>query len=325
MSIPYDLPRCMSNTQELDDSRDVSGPSCEATSRCKRSIASPRISFRRAAIPLVALAALLASAVLPPAGQETATVAPAPVTYKVRSNLAASIDEVTASDAVVGEVGLALAQPQAAPSASVIGSIANVRNGPSTGYGIIGTVTYGTQLQALAQNSGWYKVRTPYGTVGWIAGWLVNISPAVANSLPFEAVGQASGTSPSVSSGDVAQIALRYVGYPYAYGAAGPYAFDCSGLTQFVYSQVGVYLPRMASMQFSWAYGQIIGSMSELQPGDLVFFAGTYAAPGITHTAVYVGNGRMVSAGTPWTGVTIEYIYAPYWTSKWVGGLRPYR
>jgi cell wall-associated NlpC family hydrolase len=69
----------------------------------------------------------------------------------------------------------------------------------------------------------------------------------------------------------------------------------------------------------------MISSINELQPGDLVFFAGTYAAPGITHNAIYVGNGRIVSAGTPQTGVALENINAPSWSSKWVGGLRPYR
>lgn len=254
MSIAYDLPGCMSNAQESDDLRDLSEPSCETTSRCKRIPAPPSTTFRRAATTLAVLAALLAGALFPQAHQKAATEAATPMMYATRSTPQVSV-QATDSEAAVSEVDLALGQPQAAPSASV----------------------------------------------------------------------EASNTSTSsAASADVAQIAMAYVGYPYAYGAAGPYAFDCSGLTQFVYSQVGVYLPHSAGGQFSWAYGQILGSMSELQPGDLVFFANTYGY-GISHAAIYIGNGMMVSAGTPWTGVALENIYAGYWLSHYAGALRPYR
>ena len=117
-------------------------------------------------------------------------------------------------------------------------------------------------------------------------------------------------------------IARRYVGSAYRYGAAGPRAFDCSGLTQFVYRQLGVNLPHKARLQYSERYGKRIATMSALRPGDLVFFKNT-AGPGITHTAIYVGEGMMVTANTPRQGVRLQSIYSSYWRRHWAGGLRP--
>jgi cell wall-associated NlpC family hydrolase len=116
-------------------------------------------------------------------------------------------------------------------------------------------------------------------------------------------------------------FAHSLVGKPYRYGAAGPNSFDCSGLTMYVYSKFGVKLPHKASQQFSSRYGRVIGSMSDLQAGDLVFFKNT-AGRGITHTAIYVGGGKMVSANTPRTGVQLNSIGESYWRKHWAGGLR---
>lgn len=116
-------------------------------------------------------------------------------------------------------------------------------------------------------------------------------------------------------------IARRLVGSAYRYGAAGPRAFDCSGLTLYVYRQLGISLPHKARAQFSERYGRRIKSMNSLMPGDLVFFANT-AGPGISHVALYVGDGMMVSANTPRQGVRLTSIHAAYWRSHWAGGLR---
>ncbi len=92
------------------------------------------------------------------------------------------------------------------------------------------------------------------------------------------------------------QAALSKVGYPYSYGAAGPDAFDCSGLTSWAYGTVGVGLPRSSSAQYG--VGTPV-SASELAPGDLLF----YGSP-ISHVAMYIGNGTVVHASNPRTDVT---------------------
>lgn len=133
------------------------------------------------------------------------------------------------------------------------------------------------------------------------------------------------GEQVATPSLDAANIAMQYVGAPYRYGGASPRGFDCSGLTMYIYSQLGINLPHQARAQFNTAYGQRIYGIEDLAPGDLVFFAGTTRARGITHAAIYVGDGMMVSANTPRTGVQLVSINGAYWQSHYVGGIRPYR
>ncbi len=92
------------------------------------------------------------------------------------------------------------------------------------------------------------------------------------------------------------ETALAQLGKPYVYGAAGPDAFDCSGLTMYSWSAAGVSLPHSASLQ---AQSGTPVSISSLQPGDLVF----YYSP-ISHVAMYIGNGQVVHA--PHTGEVVQ-------------------
>jgi cell wall-associated NlpC family hydrolase len=97
-----------------------------------------------------------------------------------------------------------------------------------------------------------------------------------------------------VASSGAAQAAvntaLAQVGDAYVWGAGGPNAFDCSGLTQYAYSAAGVSLPHSSRSQSQM--GRSV-SVSELQPGDLLF----YYSP-TSHVAMYIGNGQMVHAST---------------------------
>jgi cell wall-associated NlpC family hydrolase len=111
--------------------------------------------------------------------------------------------------------------------------------------------------------------------------------------------------------GPVLAYAKSQVGKSYVYGAAGPDAFDCSGLTMMAWSQSGVSLPHSSSAQYS--SGPHI-SESELKPGDLVF----YYSP-ISHVGIYIGNGQIVNALNPGAGVQISGLHdMPY-----VGAVRP--
>lgn len=107
------------------------------------------------------------------------------------------------------------------------------------------------------------------------------------------------------------EYAMAQVGDAYVWGAAGPDAFDCSGLTMMAWAQAGVGLPHSSSAQYG--YGTHVAE-SDLQPGDLVF----YYSP-ISHVGIYIGNGLMVHAANPGAGVRIDDIhYMPY-----VGATRP--
>ena len=89
--------------------------------------------------------------------------------------------------------------------------------------------------------------------------------------------------------------ALAQVGKGYVMGTAGPSTFDCSGLMYAAYKQVGISLPRTSQTQIS--AGTSV-SKGDLQPGDLVFY---YS--GITHVGMYIGNGQIVHAANPRSGV----------------------
>ena len=120
---------------------------------------------------------------------------------------------------------------------------------------------------------------------------------------------------PSVPASGRAAAAVNYamaqVGDAYVYGAAGPDAYDCSGLTMASWAQAGVALPHSSSAQFS--SGPQVPA-SALQPGDLVF----YYSP-ISHVGMYIGNGMIVHAANPSTGVQVAGLYS----MPFSGAVRP--
>ena len=139
------------------------------------------------------------------------------------------------------------------------------------------------------------------------------------NSQAFQqaaAIYQQTGKYPNIQvHGDSVGVqalrwALTKVGDPYVWGAAGPSAFDCSGLVMWAYAQVGISLMHFTGDQ--WNEGQHI-SRNELQPGDLVFFF-----PTISHVGLYIGNGLMVDAPTFGVPVHVE----PVFWSAYVGAVR---
>ncbi len=138
---------------------------------------------------------------------------------------------------------------------------------------------------------------------------------ATARSAPAP-----STPAPSVSSSGsgrgstAAAYAAAQSGKPYVFGAAGPDAFDCSGLTMAAWLQVGVALPHAVSGQ--WAATSRVDSGS-LIPGDLVFFYSD-----LHHVGMYIGNGMFVHAANPTDGVLVESLSSSYWQSVYMGAGR---
>jgi len=138
-------------------------------------------------------------------------------------------------------------------------------------------------------------------------------------------VGTIPGTSVSGGAITAAQLtaALRAAesrrGLPYVWGAAGPASFDCSGLVQWSYARAGVSMPRVAAGQ---ARAGLAVPVTQLQPGDLLFYHTDPTAPGyISHVAIYLGNGWMIQAPQP--GMDVEIVPASL-GSQFAGAVRVY-
>lgn len=99
----------------------------------------------------------------------------------------------------------------------------------------------------------------------------------------------------------IADIAKSKVGAPYSWGASGPNAFDCSGLTSWAHRQVGKNIPRTSSAQAS--AGKKV-SLNALQPGDVISYYG-----GASHVAIYIGNGKIVHALNSSNPVRIDNLH----------------
>jgi cell wall-associated NlpC family hydrolase len=124
-----------------------------------------------------------------------------------------------------------------------------------------------------------------------------------------------SSSIPGDRYSSVVGIAMQYLGVKYVWGGASPSGFDCSGLVMYVYAQVGVSLPHYTVAQ--WNYPDAVSvPRNELEPGDLVFFAG------LGHVGIYVGNGQFIHA--PHTGdvVRIDSLSEGWYSSEYDGAKR---
>jgi cell wall-associated NlpC family hydrolase len=128
-----------------------------------------------------------------------------------------------------------------------------------------------------------------------------NHSQAYVNDV----LGWAARYTVPVPSGEAATaiaFALRQIGKPYQWGAAGPDAYDCSGLVYAAYAAAGIHIARTT---FGWRQDGPPVPLTQIQPGDLLFSAGsdgTPASPG--HVVMYLGAGQIVQA--PQTGEDVQ-------------------
>lgn len=104
-------------------------------------------------------------------------------------------------------------------------------------------------------------------------------------------------------------IAYSLLGKAYVYGGTGPDAFDCSGFVQYIYRQLGYLISRSSSTQL---YDGIGVSYSNILPGDILNFG--YSDGTSTHSALYVGNGKMIHAANPLRGVILSDV------NSWISG-----
>jgi len=141
---------------------------------------------------------------------------------------------------------------------------------------------------------------------GLLAGAAI---PAQAHPTGNSALSRTATLAPT-SGSEVLQVASRYVGTPYRWGGTTPAGFDCSGFTGYIFSQVGVDLPRTATAQMQ-ATRRV--SAAEARPGDLVFFVSGGRA---YHNGIYAGDGLMYDSPRSGKSVSLRMI----WTTSVVYG-----
>ena len=142
---------------------------------------------------------------------------------------------------------------------------------------------------------------------------LSGVQLAVAEGVGISAsTPEGSTVAPPNVHGGVVGIAMHYLGVPYVWGGSSPRGFDCSGLVSYVFAQIGVSLPHSSYSQFGMGTSV---SISDLQPGDLVFFTGA------SHVGIYIGGGQFIHA--PHTGDVVKISsLSGYYSSNFAGGRR---
>ncbi|WP_040396975.1 C40 family peptidase [Anaerococcus senegalensis] len=214
----------------------------------------------------------------------------------------------------------------------------NVRSGASTSNNIIGNYTMGDKVSGQLAN-GWLKVNYN-GQTGYISANLLSNSKVQKpqevvqnntnnrnnnqqnNNLQAEqTVTQTKQQTPapqaSGSGQSVANIAASMIGNPYVWGGTAPGGFDCSGLVQYAYRQVGVNIARTTYGQAGNGYSVGLGN---LQAGDILLFSYNGS---IDHVGIVTdSSGNFVHASTPSTGVTTGNVYDPWYKAVCVGARR---
>lgn len=199
---------------------------------------------------------------------------------------------------VTGDKALEIAKDEVIKVASVNTTTLRVREKASEKSPILSLVGEGEDLVIEAEKNGWYKVEVD-DQKGYISGDYVDISEKLPTAQTVKELKKGEGVSDSRVS--LVQYALQFVGNPYVWGGTSlTHGIDCSGFTMQVYARYGVSLPHHAASQPG--YGRRI-SASKAKPGDLFFYGN---GSSIGHVGIYIGNGQIVHASNPRTGIKIS-------------------
>lgn len=204
-------------------------------------------------------------------------------------------------------------------------SAVRVRQEPNTSSNIMGELFYGAEVKTLGYTAGWFLIRTADGKTGYVYGDFLKKEAVPQEELRGEAIHdekttliQANyDTNPETTTGGlkVANLARQYLGCDYVYGGTTPDGFDCSGFVQYLYRAAGVNLGRTT---YDQVYDGIpvnfgYGDFSTLVPGDILLFA---EGSDVFHSGIYIGNGQMIHAGTPSTGVLVENLSMGFYAER---------
>lgn len=200
----------------------------------------------------------------------------------------------------------------------------NVRDKDSMDSNVVSVLEKGTKVSGI-KGKYWLKLSEGrYVSVNYIQDSKVESNQTknteVKDSYKKDSNSKVVRSNEGGSGSAVAQAAYNYLGERYVWGSAQPgVGFDCSGLTSYLYNKVcGISLYRNSAAQSNNGYPV---SKSNLKQGDLLFFS-TNGSGSISHVGIYVGNGKMIHASTPSTGVIISDIDSNYYSNTFVTARR---
>lgn len=230
--------------------------------------------------------------------------------------------------------------------AVVKGDNVTIRRNAGTSSEAICTTNEGTRVAVLAREGGWYKLKFPKGTIGWIRGdFLKAAAPQhvakrhtvttsyvatmkrrktshhatrVARAHHAKHSGASYVVAPQQGGGDLIARAESYRGVRYRWGQASRSGTDCSGFTTQVFRGAGVKLPRTSREQAT--VGNKI-DRGHLDKGDLVFFR-TGRGHRITHVGIYVGGGKFIHASSGGGKVQVNKLSDGYYSNRFVTARR---
>ena len=176
-------------------------------------------------------------------------------------------------------------------------SALNFRVSPNVNAEIIKVLSNNEAVYVLeTMDNGWSKISSG-GKTGYAA-------------TEFIKLGQS--PTPMSNGAQIVQYAKQFLGKPYVYGATGPYSFDCSGFTKYVFQKFGINLNRTTYEQVKQG---VYVDKSSLQAGDLIFFK--YGSRGVNHVGIYVGDGQIIHASSPGDVVKFSTINSGYYSTNY--------
>ncbi len=201
----------------------------------------------------------------------------------------------------MGDEAIARGKEVASMIAIVNTETLKVRELPNTECAVITLIPQEEELEVVEiMDNGWIKFMLD-NEEAYVSGEFVDVEERLEKAVTLTEIMYGQGVSDVRV--DLVQYAKQFIGNPYVWGGTSlTNGADCSGFTMSIYKKYGVSLPHHAASQAR--LGTKI-SISEVQPGDLIFYAKNGS---INHVAIYIGGGQVVHASSPKTGIKISSI-----------------
>lgn len=201
---------------------------------------------------------------------------------------------------LTGPTAVVRAEQVVKPVASVETEVLRVREEPNVECPVITTVPYGEELEVRSILDGWVEIDLD-GESAYVSAEYVSVAERLSTAITMSELLYGEGVSDVRV--DICQYAKQFVGNPYVWGGTSlTRGADCSGFVLSLYAKYGITLPHSSAAQANC--GRRV-ALSQMKPGDLVFYT---KGGSINHVAMYIGNGQVIHASSPSTGIRISSV-----------------